>query len=146
VKFAGGGLVAGLLLAGCGFLVPQPAVQEAPAQPAAIGPTLVLDVVNRRNQPILLQVEFDGANASGGAEGPVDACLRTPWTAEVTGRFEVLVDGAVVLSGVVPPEVNPGRVAFARIVVSADGEVAVTGPAWVGEVPGRGPEPIVGCA
>ncbi len=138
------GLAAGCLPVAVGPGGPVPA---GPQQPAPqIGPTIILQVTNRSSNALTMGYEFEGHNASGAGEGPIEACqaLAMPF-GEVSGHYRILVEGEAVREGDAPP--GFGRFVFLIVDISIDpgGEV-VARPHRISRVePRMMPRPVADC-
>lgn len=129
----GAGAIASLALV---LVACMPVVAPAPpgAEPGEpIGPELVIDVVNRSNREVRIGYEFEAPNSAGGGEGLMPPCERmmSPFGG-VGGRFEILVDGDVVMAEVMPPGMPADGFVLVRVTIEPDGEVEVAPqPAWM---------------
>lgn len=120
-------IVVGVLLVGC-LPVGAP-IRDAPRQEAErFGPTLVLDVTNRGRTEIEIGYEFEAEHSAGGGSGTVAACERSTMSfGEVSGSYEIIVDGVATEQRFVPPGAPLDAFLVASIDIDADG-VAVVGP------------------
>ena len=96
-----------------------------------------MDVVNRSDREVTIGYEFEAPSSAGGGEGLMPPCERMMSVfGSVAGRFEILVDGEVVLAEEMPPGMPHDGFVVIRVTIEPDGEVEVAAqPAWMRRPP-----------
>ncbi|HVM24878.1 MAG TPA: hypothetical protein VM253_05720 [Candidatus Limnocylindrales bacterium] len=120
---------------------------QPPEAVPAVGPELVLEVVNRSNVPAVAGYEFEAVASSGGGEGEVPACHRVMLVfGTVGGDYEILVDRDVTAEGRVPAGVPPEGFLVLRIVIDEGGVATAGEPRWTRVPPDVPSQPLGDCA
>ena len=141
MRRGGVAILLAMVLASC---APIAGPMPADAEPAPIGPEIVIDVWNRSDRDVIVAYEFSAPNAGGGGEGTVAGCERTtmPFGA-VAGQWEIIVDGLPAFEGDVPPGMPVRGALVAQVLIGPGGDVTLEGdPAWRPVAPPAASRPI----